>query len=145
MGETKVFSFPDAGGFGGSNGLAAMLPALLQNRGIDTAALLGMMNNGNGGFFGNNGGFQDIIALIVIAAIFGNGNFGFGGNSNGRGDTERQMLNSIFHESHHLSSMIAKVLGWDLMGEEVCYLSGEIGQQMYPIVSHYLCENCRGH
>lgn len=56
-----------------------------------------------------------------------------------------QLLNSIFHESHHLSSMIAKVLGWDLMGEEVCYLSGEIGQQMYPIVSHYLCENCRGH
>ena len=26
--------------------------------------------------------FQDIIALIVIAAIFGNGNFGFGGNNN---------------------------------------------------------------
>lgn len=37
--------------------------------------------NGNGGFFGNNGGFQDIIALIVIAAIFGNGSFGFGGTT----------------------------------------------------------------
>lgn len=56
-----------------------------------------------------------------------------------------QLLNSIFHESHHASSQIANALGWDLMGEEVCYLSGEIGQQMYPIVSHYLCENCRGH
>lgn len=83
MGEsTKIFSFPEGGGFGGGNSIAAMLPALLQNRGIDTAALMGMMSNGNGGFFGNNGGFQDIIALIVIAAIFGNGNFGFGGYGN---------------------------------------------------------------
>lgn len=54
-----------------------------------------------------------------------------------------QLLNSIFHESHHLSSMIAKALGWDLMGEEVCYLSGEIGQQMHPVLSHYLCGHCR--
>lgn len=54
-----------------------------------------------------------------------------------------QLLNSIFHESHHCSSQIAKTLNWDLMGEEVCYLSGEIGQQMYPVVSHYLCEHCR--
>lgn len=56
-----------------------------------------------------------------------------------------QLLNSIFHESHHASSQIANALGWDLMGEEVCYLSGEIGQQMYPVVSRYLCEHCRGH
>lgn len=40
MSDTKVFSFGEQnGGFGG-NGLAAMLPALLQNRGIDTAALM---------------------------------------------------------------------------------------------------------
>lgn len=51
-----------------------------------------------------------------------------------------QLLNSIFHEGHHASSQIANALGWNLMGEEVCYLSGEIGQQMYPIVSHYLCD-----
>lgn len=82
MADTKIFSFPDAGA--GANGIAAMLPALLQNRGVDPAYLMGMLNNGNGGFFGNNGGFQDIIALIVIAAIFGNGNGGlFGGGSYG--------------------------------------------------------------
>ena len=56
-----------------------------------------------------------------------------------------QLLNSIFHESHHASTQIANALGWDLMGEDVCYLSGEIGQQMYPVVSRYLCEHCRGH
>lgn len=84
MADTKIFSFPDAGA--GANGIAAMLPALLQNRGVDPAYLMGMLNNGNGGFFGNNGGFQDIIALIVIAAIFGNGNGGlFGGGNGGNG------------------------------------------------------------
>ncbi|WP_297505775.1 hypothetical protein [uncultured Alistipes sp.] len=83
MADTKIFSFPDAGA--GANGIAAMLPALLQNRGVDPAYLMGMLNNGNGGFFGNNGGFQDIIALIVIAAIFGNGNGGLFGGGNGGG------------------------------------------------------------
>lgn len=56
-----------------------------------------------------------------------------------------QFCNSVFHEVHHLATQIATTLGIDLKGEDVCYLSGEIGQQMYPIVSHYLCENCRGH
>lgn len=57
----------------------------------------------------------------------------------------QQFANSAFHEVHHLASQIAKDLGWDLMGEEVCYLAGEIGQQMHPIIAHYLCEDCRRH
>lgn len=52
MGETRIFSVPDSGATAANNSIAAMLPALLQNRGIDTAALMGMMSNGNGGFFG---------------------------------------------------------------------------------------------
>lgn len=80
----------------GAGNVSAMLPALLQNRGIDPAYLMGLMGNNRGnGFFGGSGGFQDIIALIVIAAIFGNGNgFGFGGNSNNRdADLLLQTLN----------------------------------------------------
>lgn len=56
-----------------------------------------------------------------------------------------QFCNSIFHEVAHLSCHIATALGIDLKGEEVCYLAGEIGQNMHPIIAHYLCENCRGH
>lgn len=56
-----------------------------------------------------------------------------------------QFCNSIFHEVHHLATQIAGTLGVDLRGEEVCYLSGEIGQKMHPIIAHYLCEHCRGH
>lgn len=57
----------------------------------------------------------------------------------------QQFCNSIFHEVSHLSTHIATALGIDLRGEEVCYLAGEIGQKMHPIISHYLCEDCRGH
>lgn len=57
----------------------------------------------------------------------------------------RQFANSAFHEVHHLATQIAGVLGMDLKGEEVCYLAGEIGQKMHPIIAHYLCEDCRGY
>ena len=74
----RTYVFNQDGGAGSSNGLLASILPSLQNRGIDTGYLMGLMGgNGNGGFFGNNGGFQDIIALIVIAAIFGNANFSF--------------------------------------------------------------------
>ena len=56
-----------------------------------------------------------------------------------------EFADSIDHEKHHLAVQIADVLKWNLKGEEVCYLAGEIGRKMHPIVSHYLCENCRGH
>lgn len=56
-----------------------------------------------------------------------------------------QFCNSVFHEVHHLATQIAGTLGIDLRGEEVCYLAGEIGQKMHPIIAHYLCENCRRH
>ncbi len=56
-----------------------------------------------------------------------------------------QFVNSMFHEVHHLSCHIADQLGYDLMGEDVCYLSGEIAEKMYPIASKFMCEHCREH
>ena len=64
MGETKTYVFGNDANTASNNLLASILPAL-QNRGIDSSYLMGLMSgNNNGGFFGNNGGFQDIIALI---------------------------------------------------------------------------------
>ena len=57
----------------------------------------------------------------------------------------KQFANSIFHEVHHLATQIATTLDIDLTGEEVCYLAGEIGQRVHPVIAHYLCEDCRGH
>lgn len=86
MSDSKTYVFDS-----GANNLSAMLPALLQNKGIDPSAAMAMMNN-KGGLLGNNG-LGDIIALIIVAAIFGNGNgnglFG-GGNSNN--SAEREMI-----------------------------------------------------
>lgn len=53
-----------------------------------------------------------------------------------------QFLNSLVHELHHLSSHIATALGYNLECEDVCYISGEIAEKMYPVVNRYLCSNC---
>jgi len=76
-----------------TNGILAMLPALLQKQGVDPS-LIAMCSNR--GAFGNNG-LSDIIALIVIAAIFGNNGWGgglFGGNRNGGGCALPNMINN---------------------------------------------------
>ena len=56
-----------------------------------------------------------------------------------------QFFNSLVHELHHLASHIASALGCDQKGEEACYIGGETAEQMYPVASKYLCENCREH
>lgn len=53
-----------------------------------------------------------------------------------------QFLNSLVHESHHLATQIGSSLGYDLLGEDVCYLAGKIAEKMYPVVNRYLCECC---
>ncbi len=153
MSETKVISFPDSG-VGSGYGLAAMLPALLQNRGIDTAALMGMMNGGgNGGFFGNNGGFQDIIALIVIAAIFGNGNGGglFGGNgNNGQSAEAREMIMQTLNRNGVDIAALAQAVntsgdqilaGINSVSQAICGLGNQMGQNTNQIVTTILQGN----
>lgn len=88
----EAFVFNDGGSQ--NNSILAMLPALLQRQGVDPT-LVAMCCGNRGGAFGGNG-LSDIIALIVIAAIFGNGNFGgglFGGNRGG-GCVVPNMINS---------------------------------------------------
>lgn len=55
----------------------------------------------------------------------------------------RQFMNSMAHELHHLSSHIAQAVGYDLLGEEVCYMTGEIAERMHTVAGRYLCECCR--
>lgn len=56
-----------------------------------------------------------------------------------------ELANSLVHELHHLASQIGCALGYDLMGEDVCYLAGEIAKEMYDVVGKYLCEGCRSY
>lgn len=95
MGETRIFAMPDSGnGGGGTNGLLAMLPALMQQRGLD----------------------PNILALVVGHDV-GVGACGFFG----RGDVGHAIGSHFFHcyavlavnsfidahrASHHLRAMV---------------------------------------
>jgi hypothetical protein len=147
MRETKTYVISNDAN-AGSNGLLASILPSLQQRGIDTSYLMGLMSgNNNGGFFGNNGGFQDIIALIVIAAIFGNGNFGFGGwgnNGNGANSTEREMIMSAIQRNGVDISQLASSLNCgigridDAIGQvaaSICSLGNQMGQNTNQIIT----------
>ena len=130
---------------GADNSLSAMLPALLQNKGIDPASLSAIMNNNRGGLLGNNG-FGDIIALIVIAAIFGNGNFGFGnnGNNNQAATAEREMLMQALQRNGVDISQLAQAVqcsnsqilqGINQVASSLCGLGNQLGQNTNQIIT----------
>lgn len=146
MSESKTYVFGNDANGANNNLLASILPAL-QNRGIDSSYLMGLMSgNNNGGFFGNNGGFQDIIALIVIAAIFGNGNFGFGGwgNNNNQSSTEREMIMSAIQRNGVDLSQLASSLNCSVgqldnaigqVSSQICQLTGQVGMSSQQIIN----------
>ena len=130
---------------GTNNSLLASLIPALQNKGVDTGYLLGMLNNGNqGGLFGGRG-FEDIIALIIVAAIFGNGNFGFGnGNQQGYANTEREMLMSAIQRNGVDISQLASSLNCSVgkidaavgqVATQICQLTGQVGMSSQQIIN----------
>lgn len=141
MSESKTYVFGNEGATGG-NLLASIIPAL-QNKGIDSSYLMGLMsgNNNGGGFFGNNGGFQDIIALIVIAAIFGNGNFGFGNNGNNQNS---QLLSSLLERNGVDIASLASSVNCssdrirDAIGQvstQICNLAGQNAMSFQQVIN----------
>lgn len=142
MSDVKTFYFGNEGANSNSL-LASVLPAL-QNKGIDTGYLLGMLGNGNnGGLFGGRG-FEDIIALIIVAAIFGNGNGNglFGGNNNN--SAEREMLMSAIQRNGVDLSQLAQTIGvsndriHDAVGNvstQICNLASQSGQSAMQIIN----------
>lgn len=147
MGESKTYVF---GNEGANNSLLASILPALQNKGVDTGYLMGMLNNGNnGGLFGSRG-FEDIIALIVVAAIFGNGNgFGFGGNN--QNSTEREMLMSAIQRNGTDLSQLAQTLGCsnsrvlDAIGQvstQLCNFAGQNGLSFQQVINSIQSGNC---
>ena len=152
MSDTKTYYFRDDAN-GGANGLLASIIPALQNKGLDTSYLMGLLSgNNNGGFFGNNGGFQDIIALIVIAAIFGNGNFGFGGNNNHANNAERELLMSAIQRNGTDLSQLAQSLNCSVgrindavnaVASQICNLSGQLGMSSQQIINSIQSGDCQ--
>lgn len=143
----KTYVFNSDGG--ASSGLMNTIAPLLQQRGIDPAYLMGMMNNGGFGGFGN--GWNDIIALIVVAAIFGNGNFGFGNNGNNANNAEREMLMSAIQRNGTDLSQLAQSIGCstgrlqDAIGQvttQICNLAGQQGLSFQQVINSIQAGNC---
>ena len=142
MSENRTYVF----GQDTNSSLNALLP-FLQQRGIDPAYLYGLMGNGNGGFFGNNA-LEGIIALIVVAAIFGNGNFGFGGfGGNGgvvAGSTERELLANMIQRNGVDLSQLSQSINcssdrlYDAIGQvstQLCNFAGQNGLSFQQVIN----------
>lgn len=146
MSETKVYQFGEQGTSANNSLLASILPAL-QNRGIDSSYLMGLMsgNNNGGGIFGGRG-IEDIVALIIVAAIFGNGNFGFGGwgNNGNNNSTEREMIMSAIQRNGVDLSQLASSLNCsvgrldDAIGQvstQLCNFAGQNGLSFQQVIN----------
>lgn len=138
MSDTKTFVFGEQG----NSSLNALLP-FLQQRGIDPAYVAGLVNNNGGGFFGNNA-WEGIIALIVVAAIFGNGNGGLFGNGNNHNSAEREMLMSAIQRNGTDLSQLAQSIGCstgrlqDAIGEvstQICNFAGQSGLSFQSVIN----------
>lgn len=138
MTDSKTYIFGEQG----NSSLNALLP-FLQQRGIDPAYVAGLVNNNGGGFFGNNA-WEGIIALIVVAAIFGNGNGGLFGNGNNHNSAEREMLMSAIQRNGTDLSQLAQSIGCstsrlqDAIGEvstQICNFAGQSGLSFQSVIN----------
>ena len=151
MSDTKAYYFGNDANVGTNGLLASIIPAL-QNKGLDTSYLMGLLSgNNNGGFFGNNG-FESIIALIIVAAIFGNGNFGFGGNNNHANNAERELLMSAIQRNGTDLSQLAQSLNCSVgrindavnaVASQICNLSGQLGMSSQQIINSIQSGDCQ--
>lgn len=123
---------------GNNNFLAGMLASACQAKGLDAGAVMAMCNSGRNGSFNLN----EIIALVVVAAIFGNGNFGFGGNNcNGQG---AQMIMDALQRNGVGISQLASTLNCSVgqiqaaiqqVGTQVCNIGNQVGMTGQQVIN----------
>ena len=142
MSDSKTYVFGEQG----NSSLNAVLP-FLQQKGIDPAYIMGLMgNNNNGGLFGGRG-FEDIIALIIVAAIFGNGNgFGFGNGNNNQSDLLAHMIERNGTDLSQLAQSIGCSTGrlQDAIGAvstQICNLAGQQGLSFQQVINSIVSGN----
>lgn len=154
MSDTKIFSFPDGGmGGGGSNGILAMLPALMQQRGLDPN-ILALANGRNG----NNGGWGDgLFAILLLFILMGRGGFwgnqgggGFMGNGQGgvvpmlNNDANTAVIMQAVQRNGFDIASLATALNTssdavmaaiNALGGQICNLGNQMGQNTNQIVT----------
>ena len=54
-----------------------------------------------------------------------------------------EFQNTLDHEKGHDTQHIGYELNLDYEGEEIQYLQGEIGREMFKVAKRFMCDNCR--
>ena len=131
MSDSKTYIFGEQG----NGSLNAVLP-FLQQKGIDPAYIMGLMGNGNnGGLFGGRG-FEDIIALIIVAAIFGNNQSDLLAHMIERNGTDlSQLAQSIGCSTGRLQDAIGAV------STQICNLAGQQGLSFQQVINSIVSGN----
>lgn len=148
MSDTKVFSFPESGNTG-KNDLLAVLPALLNQRGIDPAVLPFLTDNKRGGTWG-----EDIIGLIVLLAVLNGGVGGFGGFSGGRGQLNNDantatIMQAVTRNGFDINSLAtalntssdAIIGAINALSGQVCNVANQMGQNTNQVLTALLQGN----
>lgn len=58
----------------------------------------------------------------------------------GEATSKEEFFNTFIHESRHLIDDLSKMNGISHNGEEIAYLAGHIGEQMFPIIKLFVCD-----
>lgn len=120
----------------GGSDTSAILASALQNKGLDASSVMAALGN-RGGLGGDLG---DIIALVVIASLFGNGN-GFGGGNN---SAEREMIMSAINRNGLDISTIASTLncsigqvnaGINNLATQMCNIGSQVGLSGQQVIN----------
>ena len=59
-----------------------------------------------------------------------------------RATDKQNFAHTYTHEIAHCGMHIAKEYGIDPYGEELCYIIGDLGAEMLPYASKYMCDCC---
>lgn len=143
--DAETIVVPERAGNNSNDFLIGMLSSACQQKGIDPSAVLALCNgnNRNGGF--NGFGLDGIIALIVVAAIFGNGNGGglFGGNNNRNSQAEQMLMDAIQRNGIDISQL-ASTLNCSMgqiqtaiqqVATQICGIGNQVGMSAQQIIN----------
>ena len=129
-----MFDQPD-GGSKGTDGILAMLPGLLGNKGMDPNLVAALMNgNGNRNGFGGDGCWWIwIILLFFVWGGFGGNGFGANGAANGlpaqlNNDAGRELLMNAIRGNGNAISQLATTLNCSTsqLQNAICQVQGSI-------------------
>lgn len=125
---------------GNNNFLAGMLASACQSKGLDASAVIAAMNGNNRNGFN----LDSIIALVVVAAIFGNGNFGFGNNNNNRYGQGEQMIMDAIQRNGIDISQLASTLNCSIgqvqtaiqqVSSQICQVGNQVGMTGQQVIN----------